>query len=395
MTAGLLLLAGGATSLAADGKVKIGVLSDMSGLYADLTGPGSVIAANMAVEDFGGKALGQPVEIVSADHQNKPDVGLAIARKWLDSEGVDTIVDVPVSSIGLGIQALTKEKGRTFLNTGGASSDFTGKACAPYANQWPMDTFTMASSAGQALVKAGGKTWYFITADYAFGHALERDAAAAVKAAGGTVLGAVRHPLSTQDFSSYLLQAQGSGADVVALANAGGDTVRAINQAQEFGMAGKGKRTAAMVLFINDVHAIGLKNAQGTVVTEAFYWDLNDETRAWSKRFMARSGGKAPTAYQAAVYSGIIHYLRAVEKVGSTDAAKTAVVMKDTKINDGLIKNGVIRKDGRVMRDYYLMEIKKPEESKYPYDYYKVLATVPAGDVTKPLDPACSLSVGG
>lgn len=378
-------------ALAADGKVKIGVLSDMGGLYADLTGPGSVLAARMAVEDFGGKALGQPIEVISADHQVKPDVGLAIARKWLDSEGVDAIVDVPVSSIGLGIQALTKEKGRTFLNTGGASSDFTGKACAPFANQWPMDTFTMASSAGKALVKAGGKTWFFLTADYAFGHALERDAMAAVKAAGGTVLGAVRHPLSAQDFSSLLLQAQGSGADVIALANAGGDTVRSINQAQEFGMTGKGKRTAAMVLFINDVHAIGLKNAQGTVVTEAFYWDLNDQTRAWSKRFMEKSGGRAPTAYQAAVYSAMLHYFRAVEKVGSTDPAKTAAAMKEAKINDALIKDGIIRKDGRVMRDYYLMEIKKPEESKYPYDYYKVLATVPAEEVTKPLDASCDL----
>jgi len=389
-----LVLASVSVAQAADRPVKIGVLNDMSGLYADLTGPGSVIAARMAVEDFGGKALGRPIEIVSADHQNKPDVGLAIARRWLDGEGVDAIVDVPASSVGLGVQALTKEKGRTFLNTGGAASDFSGKACAPYSNQWAMDTFTMASSAGRALVKAGGKTWFFITADYAFGHALERDAMAAVKAQGGEVLGSIRVPISNQDFSSALLQAQGSGADVIALANAGGDTVRAINQAQEFGLAGKGKRVAAMVLFINDVHAIGLKNAQGTVVTAPFYWDLDDDTRAWSKRFMAQSGGRAPTAYQAAVYSALLHYFRAVEKVSSTDPAKTAAAMKEAKINDPLIKNGWIRKDGHIMRNYYLMEIKKPEDSKYPYDYYKVLATVPAEDVTKPLDPACELAQG-
>ena len=382
---------------AADGRVKLGLLTDMSGVYADITGPGSIVAARMAIEDFGGKALGQPIELVTADHQAKPDIGLAIARKWLDSEGVDAIVDVPVSSIGLGIQALTREKNRVFLNTAGASSDFTGKACSALASQWAMDTYTMASSTPRALVKAGGDKWFFVTADYAFGHALERDATAGVKAAGGSVVGSARHPLNNQDFSSLLLQAQASGANVIGLANGTGDTVRSINQAREFGLnEASGKRVAALVLFITDVHAIGLKGAQGTVVTESFYWDLNDDTRAWAKRYMERSGGKAPGMYQAALYSAITHYLKAVEATGGTDAAKTSAAMKATRISDPLIKDGSIRADGRVMRDYYLLQVKAPEASKQPWDYYKVLATVPAEEVTRPLaDGGCDLAKGG
>jgi branched-chain amino acid transport system substrate-binding protein len=395
--AGMCLAALHSGAEAADSRVKLGLLTDMGGVYADITGPGSIIAAQMAIEDFGGKALGQPIELVSADHQAKPDTGLAIARKWLDSEGVDAIVDVPVSSIGLGIQALTKEKNRVFLNTAGASSDFTGKACSPFASQWAMDTYTMASSSPRALMKAGGDKWFFISADYAFGHALERDAAASVKAAGGTVVGSARHPLNNQDFSSLLLQAQSSNANVIGLANGTGDTVRSINQAREFGLTeASGTRLAALVLFITDVHAIGLKGAQGTIVTESFYWDLDDDTRAWSKRFMARSGGKAPGMYQAALYSAITHYLKAVEKTGSDDAAKTSAAMREMPISDKLVKNGSVRADGRVMRDYYLLQVKSPEESKYPWDYYKVLATVPAADVSRPLgEGGCEIARSG
>ena len=378
-----LCLSGGAGI--AQERVKIGVLSDMGGVYADITGPGSVAAAQLAIEDFGGKALGRPVELVTADHQAKPDIGLAIAREWLDNQGVSAIVDVPVSSIGLGIQALTKEKRRIFLNTAGASSDFTGKACSPYATQWAMDTFTMASSAGRALVKAGGTKWFFITADYAFGHALERDAAAAAKEAGGNVVGSAKHPLNNQDFASHLLQAQSSGANVVGLANGTGDTVRSINQAREFGLTAAGIKMAALVLFISDVHALGLQAAQGTVVTESFYWDRTDDTRAWGKRFMERTNGRAPGMYHAGLYSAVTHYLKAVEKAGTTDADKVSAAMREMPIKDVLISKGHIRPDGKVMQDYFLLEVKKPTESKGPWDYYKVLATVPAEDVSKPL----------
>ncbi|MGW9331772.1 ABC transporter substrate-binding protein [Bosea sp. NPDC055594] len=383
IAAGLALQSLCGVAQAADGKVKIGVLSDMGGVYADITGPGSVAAARMAIEDFGGKALGQPIEMVTADHQAKPDVGLSIARAWLDKDGVDAIVDVPVSSVGLGIQALTREKQKIFLNTAGASSEFTGKSCSPFATQWAMDTFTMASSAGRALVKAGGKKWFFVTADYAFGHALERDASAAVKAAGGSVLGAVRHPLNNQDFASHLLQAQSAGATVVGLANGTGDTVRSINQAREFGLNAAGIKVAALVLFISDVHALGLPAAQGTVVTESFYWDLDEQTRTWAARFKARNNGTAPGMYHAGLYSAVTHYLKAVEKAGSTDAVKVSTAMRETPIKDPLIKAGHIRADGKVIRDYYLLEVKQPSESKAPWDYYKVLATVPGEDVTK------------
>lgn len=372
-------------AMAADGPVKIGILSDMAGIYSDIAGMGSVIAAQLAVEDFGGKALGKPIELVSADHQAKPDVGLAIARKWIDNEGVDAIVDVPVSSIGLAIQALTLEKDRVFLNSAGGASDFTGKACSPLASQWSLDTYIMGTSVGRAVVQAGGKSWFFLTADYTFGHNLERDTMAAVKKAGGTVLGSARHPLNTQDFSSFLLQAQASKAQVVGLANAAGDTTRAISQASEFGLTAGGTRMAATLLFITDVHAMGLKTAQGTVLTEPFYWDLDDSSRAWSKRFMEKIGGKAPGTLQASVYSSIIHYLKAVEKVGSTDAKKVSAAMREIRIHDALINDGYIRIDGRVMRNYYLFQIKTPEESKYPWDYYKLVSRIPPDEVTRPL----------
>ncbi|WP_231711190.1 ABC transporter substrate-binding protein [Xanthobacter dioxanivorans] len=385
MALALLASAGIGPAAAGNGAVKIGVLSDMAGIYSDISGAGALIAAQLAVEDFGGKALGKPIELVSADHQTKPDVGLAIARRWIDSEGVDAIVDVPVSSIGLAIQALTLEKDRIFLNSSGAASDFTGKACSPLASQWPHDTYIMGTSVGRAVVQSGGKRWFFLTADYVFGHNLERDTMAAVKKAGGTVLGSARHPLNTQDFSSFLLQAQSSKADVIGLANAAGDTTQAIKQASEFGLSAGGTRLAATLLFITDVHAMGLKIAQGTVLTEPFYWDLDDSSRAWSKRFMARIGGKAPGTLQASVYSSVLHYLKAVEKVGSTDARKVSEAMKEMRISDALIKDGYIRADGRVMRDYYLFQIKAPEESKYPWDYYKLILRIPPEEVTRPL----------
>lgn len=382
----LSLYASTGSALATDGKVKIGVLSDMAGIYSDISGTGALVAAQLAVEDFGGKALGKPIEIVSADHQAKPDVGLSIARRWIDNEGVDVIADVPVSSIGLAIQALTREKNRIFLNTAGGASDFTGKACSPLATQWSIDTYIMGSGTGRAVVQSGGKSWFFLTADYTFGHNLERDTMAAVKKAGGTVVGAARHPLNTQDFSSFLLQAESSGAQVVGLANAAGDTTRAISQARDFGLTAKGTKVAATLLFITDVHSMGLATAGGTVLTEPFYWDIDESTRAWSKRFMARNGGKAPATLQASVYSGVLHYLKAVEKVGTTDAEKVAAAMRELPINDPMIKDGYIREDGRVMRDFYLFQVKKPEESKYPWDYYKLIAKMPASEVARPLE---------
>ena len=366
--------------------VKIGVLNDQSSLYADISGQGSVVAARMAAEDFGGKVLDKPIEIVFADHQNKPDVGSAIARRWIDEEGVDAISDVPTSSVALAIQGLTREKKRIFLMSGPASSDLTGKQCSPYGFHWTYDTYALANGTGGAMVKQGGDTWFFITADYAFGHALERDTGNAVKAAGGKVLGAVRHPLNTNDFSSFLLQAQGSGAKVIGLANAGGDTINSIKQASEFGIVQAGQKLAGLLVFISDVHALGLKTAHGLVVTTAFYWDQNDETRAWSKRFMEKMGGKAPTMVQAGVYSGVKHYLQAIKDAGTDDPDAVAAKMRETKINDFMTKDGWIRPDGRVMRDMYLVEVKEPGESKGPWDYYKILRTIPAEEAARPLD---------
>ena len=366
--------------------VKIGVLNDQSSLYADISGQGSVVAARMAVEDFGGKVLDKPIEVVFADHQNKPDVGSAIARRWIDEEGVDAISDVPTSSVALAIQGLTREKKRIFLMSGPASSDLTGKQCSPYGFHWTYDTYALANGTGGAMVKQGGDTWFFITADYAFGHALERDTGNAVKAAGGKVLGAVRHPLNTNDFSSFLLQAQGSGAKVIGLANAGGDTINSIKQASEFGIVQAGQKLAGLLVFISDVHALGLKTAHGLVVTTAFYWDQNDETRAWSKRYMEKMGGKAPTMVQAGVYSGVKHYLQAIKDAGTDDPDAVAAKMREAKINDFMTKDGWIRPDGRVMRDMYLVEVKEPGESKGPWDYYKILRTIPAEEAARPLD---------
>jgi branched-chain amino acid transport system substrate-binding protein len=385
------LAVGTAQAQISDDVVKIGVLSDMSSLYSDIGGKGSVAAAQMAVKDFGGKVAGKPIEIISADHLNKPDVGSAIARQWADQDKVDVVVDVPTSSVALAVQDVLKEKGKVFLMSGPASSDLTGKACSPTGVHWTYDTYALAHGTGGALVKQGGDTWFFLTADYAFGHALENDTTAVVKAAGGKVLGSVNVPLNNADFSSFLLQAQTSKAKVIGLANAGGDTVNSIKQASEFGIVSGGQRLAGLLVFISDVNSLGLQTAQGLVLTEAFYWDQNDETRAWTKRFMAETG-KVPTMVQAGVYGAVTHYLKAIE-AAKTDEGKAVVAkMRELPINDFMTKNGKLREDGRVMRDMYLFQVKTPGESKYPYDYYKQLATIPAEEAYRPLsESACPL----
>ncbi len=383
----LLLAAAGAQAQISGGVVKIGVLSDMSSLYSDIGGPGSVAAARMAVEDFAPAKHGLKVEIVSADHQNKPDVGSAIARNWYDTEGVDVIVDVPTSSVALAVSQVTKDKNKVFLVSGAASSDLTGKACTPNTIHWTYDTWMLANGTGNAIVKQGGDTWFFITADYAFGHALERDTAEVVKKAGGKVLGAVRHPLNNQDFSSFLLQAQASKAKIIGLANAGGDTINSIKQASEFGIVKGGQNLAGLLVFLSDVHGLGLDKAQGLIFTETFYWDMNPQTRAFAKRMAAANNGKYPTMVQAGVYSAITHYLKAVA-AGKTDAdgAKVVAKMKSMPTDDPLFGKGSIRADGRKIHPAYLVEVKKPSESKGPYDYYKIRATIPADQAFRPID---------
>lgn len=375
--------------------VKIGVLSDMSGLYADIGGPGSVVAARMAVEDFNPTSHNMKVEIVSADHQNKPDIGAGIARRWFDVDHVNAIADVPNSGVALAVSNVTREKNGVFLISGAADSDLTDKQCSPNSVHWTYDTWALAHGTGGAIVRHGGKTWFFITADYAFGHALERDTAAVVKAAGGQVLGAVRHPLNTADFSSYLLQAQDSKAQVIGLANAGGDTINAVKQAAEFGIVQHGQRLAGLLVFLTDVRSLGLQTAQGLTLTTAFYWDLNDKTRAFAKRFAALDGGKYPTMVQAGVYSSVLHYLEAVAKVGSpTDGVKVVEAMKATRYDDPLFGDTTVREDGRAIHTMYLVEVKKPSESKGAYDYFKVLATIPADQSFRPLADekgACAL----
>src|SRR5688572_15405955 len=366
-------------------SVKIGVLNDRSGLYADISGEGSAVAARMAVEDFKAKDKGINVEVISADHQNKPDVGSNIARQWYDNDGVDVITDVPTSSVALAINQITKDKNKVFLNSGAASSDLTGKACSPNTIHWTYDTYALGQGTGGAMVKAGGDTWFFLTADYAFGHALERDTEAVVVKNGGKVLGKVRHPFPGQDFSSFLLQAQASKAKVIGLANAGGDTINSIKQAGEFGIVAGGQKLAGLLVFSSDVQALGLQTAQGLVLTESFYWDLNDGTRAWSKRFGEKSGGKMPTMVQAGVYGGVTHYLKAVEALKAKDSQQVMAKMKEMPTDDPLFGKGQIRVDGRKIHDMYLLEVKKPAESKGAWDYYKLLSTIPGDQAFRPL----------
>jgi branched-chain amino acid transport system substrate-binding protein len=380
----LALAAMGAQAQVSDGVIKIGVMNDMSSLYADIGGPGSVAAARMAVEDFGAAKKGMKVEILSADHQNKPDVGSSIVRQWYDVDKVDVVVDVPTSSVALAVNQITRDKGKAFLVTGAATSDLTGKACSPNTIHWLYDTWMLANGTGSAIVKTGGDSWYFITADYAFGHALERDTAEVVKKKGGKVLGQVRHPLNTQDFSSFLLQAQASKAKIIGLANAGGDTINSIKQAAEFGIVQRGQNLAGLLVFITDVHGLGLQNAQGLIFTESWYWDLNDASRAWAKRFAPQNNGKYPSMDHAGVYSAVLHYLKAVEALKSDDGTKVIAQMKKMPTDDPLFGKGRVRADGRKIHPAYLFEVKKPSESKYPYDYYKVRATIPAEQAFRP-----------
>jgi branched-chain amino acid transport system substrate-binding protein len=381
----IMSIGGTLTARADEAPVKIGVLTDMSSLYKDIGGPGSVAAAQMAIDDFGGKVLGKPIQLVSADHQNKPDIGSAIARKWYSEEGVDVITDVPTSSVALSVENVSRKLHRLVLFTGAGSSDITGRNCSPYAAHWVYDTYALAHGTGSAIVKQGGKNWYFITADYAFGYALERDTAAVVQASGGKVLGQSLVPLNTADFSSYLLAAQSSRAQIIGLANAGQDTINSIKQASEFGITNSGQRLAGLLIFITDVHSLGLQIAQGLELTSAFYWDQNDQTRAWSRRFFAKVG-HMPTMSQAGVYSAIHHYLEAVQALGSKDPDKVMAKMRATPINDFMTHNGTLRIDGRVLRDLYLFQVKSPAESKAPWDYFKELRTIPANEAFRPLD---------
>jgi branched-chain amino acid transport system substrate-binding protein len=387
LAAGLALAASGTAANAqiSDNVVKLGVLTDMSSLYADATGKGSVAAVEMAVADYGGKVAGAPIEVVSADHQNKPDVGVAIARNWYDNEKVDAIMDVPTSSVALPVSALTREKNKININSGGGSSDLTGVACSPNTVHWTYDTYALSNVAGKAMVKRGDDTWFFVTADYAFGQALERDAANVVKENGGKVLGDVRHPLNTSDFSSYLLQAQASKAKVVALANAGGDTTNALKQASEFGLTQGGQKMIALLQEITDTHSLGIKATQGLIVTDAFYWDMDDQTRAFSKRFYAKVG-HMPTMIQAGLYSATMHYLKAIEAIKTDEAPKVMAQMRATPIHDFFAHDGKIRIDGRMVHEMHLFEVKKPEESKGEWDLYKLIATVPGDEAFRPLD---------
>jgi branched-chain amino acid transport system substrate-binding protein len=382
-------------ALAQDKNIKVGVLTDNSGLYSDLGGAGSTLAAQMAIEDSGLAAKGWKVELISADHQNKPDIATTIARQWMDVEKVDIFMDVLNSGVALAVNNLVKEKNAVMINTGAASSDLTNAQCSPNTIHWVYDTYMLANSTGQALVKAGGDTWYFLTADYAFGHALERDTAAVVVKSGGKVIGTVRHPLNSSDFSSYLLQAQASKAKIIGMANAGGDTTNTIKQASEFGIVAGGQKLAGLLLFITDVHSLGLKVAQGLNFTETFYWDLNDGTRAFSKRFSERMKNKAmPSMVQAGVYSGLIHYFKTVDAMGGNphDGIKVVAKMKETPTDDPLFGKGTIRVDGRKLHPAYLFEVKKPAESKGPWDYYKLIGTTPGDQAFRPLsESACSL----
>jgi len=367
------------------GAVKIGVLADMSSIYSSIGGKGLVDAAKMAVEDFGGSVLGKPIELLSVDTQNKVDVASSRARQWFDVDGVDMVTDMPTSAIALAVSKLGEEKKKIVMVTSAATSDLTGKACSPYTAHWTYDTYAMSVGTAAAVVKSGGDTWYFLSADYAFGQALERDATQVIEANGGKVLGSAKHPLSAPDFSSFILQAQSSKAKVIGLANGGQDTSNAIKQAAEFGVGKSGQKVAALLAFLSDIKSIGLPLAQGLYLTEAFYWDLNDKTREWSQRFYKRNG-VMPTMTQAGTYGAVTHYLQAVKAVGSKDSDKVMAQMRETPINDFMTTNGTLRKDGRVVRDMYLFQVKTPAESKGEWDLYKTIATTPGNIAFRPMD---------
>ena len=387
-----MIAAAGAHAQVSDDPVRIGVLNDQSGLYADLGGPGSVVAARMAVEDFGGSVLGKPVEIVVADHQNKADIGAAIARRWFDAEKVDMAIGFDNSSVALAVERLAAEHNRIAIAGAVGSTAFTGKACTPTEASWLYDSYALTTSLARSVVAEGRDTWFFVTVDYAFGHSLEADATAAVLAAGGKVLGGVRHPLNTADFSSYLLQAQASGAKVVALANGGGDMINAIKQAREFGLTRDGQTVVSLLVFISDVHSMGLQTAQGLKFATAFYWDRDEQSRAWSKRFLARHG-KMPTMAQAGVYSAIRHYLKAIDAAGTDEAKAVMAKMREIPVNDFYAKNAHLREDGRLVHDMYFAEVKKPSESKEPWDDYNILGTIPGATAFRSLaDGGCPLA---
>ncbi|TGN76212.1 ABC transporter substrate-binding protein [Bradyrhizobium yuanmingense] len=378
-------------SLAQQAPLKIGVLADFSSVYSDIGGMGNVEATKMAIEDFGGQMFGKPIEMLSADVLNKPDVASTIARKWWETEGVDMIIDLPTSATALAVMELSKQYEKIMIVTDAASSDITGKSCSPYTAHWTYDTYANAHTVGSAIVKNGGDTWFFLTADYVFGHSVERDTGDVVKASGGKVLGSVKHPLNTADFSSFLLQAQASKAKIIGLANGGGDTINAIKQAGEFGIVAGGQNLAAIVMFISDVHSLGLKLAQGLIVTEAYYWDLNEKTRAFGKRFMERVK-RMPTMNQAATYSATLHYLKAVQAAGTRDTKTVMAKMRELPVKDAFTDNGVLREDGRMVHSMFLFQVKKPDESKGPWDYYKLLAEVPGDQAFRPLkDGGCPL----
>ena len=390
-----LTLATASLAFAQDKTVKIGVLNDQSGIYADLGGPGSTLAAQMAVEDSGLTAKGWKIDIITGDHQNKPDIGSTIARQWFDVDKTDVIVDVPNSGVALAVNNIVKEKNGVYINSGAASSDLSNAQCSPNTVHWTYDTYMLAHTTGQALVKAGGDSWYFLTADYAFGAALERDTTAVVTANGGKVVGGVKHPLNSSDFSSFLLQAQASKAKIIGLANAGGDTTNTIKQAAEFGIVKGGQKLAALLLFITDIKAMGLESAQGLNFTETFYWDLNDESRAFSKKFAARiKNGNPPSMVHAGVYSGLLHYFKALEALGgnSHDGVKIVEKMKSMPTEDSLFGKGSIQPNGRKIHPAYLFEVKKPAESKAPWDFYKLIGTVPGEQAFTPLSESkCAL----
>jgi branched-chain amino acid transport system substrate-binding protein len=370
-----------------DDVVKVGVLTDLSGLYSDVAGQGSVVAAQMAIDDATGgtgKLLGKKVELVSADHQNKADVASSKARTWFDVEKVDGVFDLTNSATALAVQELGKAKNKMVIVSGAGSTALTGKSCSPTGIHWMYDTYSLATGTGAAVLKEGGDSWYFLTADYAFGHSLEADTTAIIKAKGGKVLGASRHPLNTSDFSSYLLQAQASGAKILGLANAGGDLINSVKQAKEFGLTNSGQQLAGLLVFITDVHSLGLENTQGMYLTEGFYWDLDDKSRAWSKGFFDKLK-KEPTMIQAGVYSSIYNYLKAIEATGTDDPAAITQYLRTITINDPVIRNGKLREDGRLVHDMYLLQVKKPAESKKPWDYYTVKQTIPGDQAARPL----------
>ncbi|MGY3588619.1 branched-chain amino acid transport system substrate-binding protein [Bradyrhizobium sp. USDA 4341] len=389
--AGLIAAVLAGPALAQQTPLKIGVLTDFQSVYSDIGGAGNVEATKMAIEEFGGSMFGKPIELVTADALNKADVAATITRKWYEAENVDMIIDMPTSATALAGMEMSKQFEKIMIVTDAASSDITGKSCSPYTLHWTYDTYANAHTVGSAIVKNGGDSWFFITADYVFGHSIERDTGEVVRAAGGKVLGSARHPLNTPDFSSFLLQAQSSKAKIVGLANGGGDTINAIKQAAEFGIVAGGQNLAGIVMFISDIHSLGLKLAQGLIVTEAYYWDLNDRTRAFGKRFFERMK-RMPTMNQAATYSATLHYLNAVKAAGTKDTKPVLAKMRATPVRDAFTDNGVVREDGRMVHSMFLFEVKKPEESKAPWDYYKVLAEVPGDQAFRPMkDGGCPL----